>query len=71
MLETTYILKLGQLLKVAPNFKKYMWKKLKLEKPNITTKTILEFSLDIIIETRSKVDTTTIKVDNQMAIIQV
>jgi hypothetical protein len=36
MLETTYILKLGQLLKITPDFKKYMWLKLKPEKPNIS-----------------------------------
>ncbi len=38
--ETTYILRLRQLLKIAPNLKKYMWQKLKLEKPNIATKKI-------------------------------
>ncbi len=32
MLETTYILILSQLLKIAPNFKKYMWHKLKPKK---------------------------------------
>jgi hypothetical protein len=71
MLETTYTLRLSKLLKVTPDLKKYMWQKLKLEKPNIATKTILEPSLAIIIETHSKVDITTIEVDNQMAIIQV
>jgi hypothetical protein len=25
MLETSYTLRLGQLLKIAPDFKKYMW----------------------------------------------
>jgi hypothetical protein len=29
MLETTYILRLSQLLKITPNLKKYMWQKLK------------------------------------------
>jgi hypothetical protein len=38
MLETTYTLRLGQLLKIAPNFEKYMWQKLKPENPNIDTK---------------------------------
>ncbi len=36
MLETTYTLRLGQLLKITPDLKKYMWQKLNLEKPNIT-----------------------------------
>jgi hypothetical protein len=31
MLEATYTLKLYQLLKIALDFKKYMWQKLKLE----------------------------------------
>jgi hypothetical protein len=32
MLETSYILNLGQLLKIALKLKKYLWQKLKLEK---------------------------------------
>ncbi len=69
MLETTYILKLGQLLKITPDLKKYMWQKLKLEKPNIATKVILEPSVAIMVETHFKVDIATIKVDNQMVVI--
>jgi len=38
MLKTTYILRLGQLLKITPNLKKYTWQKLKLKKPNIVIK---------------------------------
>jgi hypothetical protein len=71
MLETTYILRLGLLLKIALHFKKYMWQKLKLEKPNITTKMISKPSVTTVIETHSKVDNTTIKVNNQMATIQI
>jgi len=37
-LETTYTLRLGQLLKITPNLKIYLWQKLKLQKPNIITK---------------------------------
>jgi len=48
-----------------------MWQKLKLEKPNIVINTISEPSLTTVIETNSKIDTTTIKVDNQMAVIQI
>ncbi len=51
MLETTYTLKLSQLLKITPNLKKYMWQKLKLEKPNITTKVILKPNVVIVVET--------------------
>ncbi len=37
MLETTYTLRLGQLLKITPDLKKYV-AKTKAKKPNITTK---------------------------------
>jgi len=71
MLENTYTLKLGQLLTITPNLKKYMWQKLKLEKPNITTKVILKPNVIIVVETHSKVDIATIEIDNQMVVIQV
>jgi predicted lipoprotein len=71
MLETTYTLKLGQLLKIALDFKKYMWQKLKQKKPNIAIKVILEPSVTILIETHSKIDIIAIEVNNQMAVIQV
>ncbi len=58
MLETTYTLKLSQLLKIALDFKKYMWQKLK---PNVAT----------LIETHVELNTIAIEVDNQMAVIQV
>jgi hypothetical protein len=48
-----------------------MWQKLKLEKPNIATKVISEPNVATMVETHSKLNTTTIEVDNQMAIIQV
>jgi hypothetical protein len=70
-METTYTLRLGQLLKIAPNLKKYMWQKLKRKKHDIATKVILESNVAIVIETHSKVDTVTIEVDNQMVVIQV
>jgi len=71
MRETTYTLRLGQLLKVALNLNKYMWHKLQLEKPNIDTKVILKLSVAIMIEKHSKINTVAIKVNNQMVIIQV
>jgi len=71
MMETTYTLRLGQLLKIAPNLKKYMWQKLKRKKRDIATKVISKPNVAIVIETHSKIDTIIIEVDNQMAIIQV
>ncbi len=44
-----------------------MWQKLKLEKPNIVIKVILEPSVAIMIETHSEIDIASIEVDNQMA----
>jgi hypothetical protein len=32
MLKASYTLNLGQLLKIAPDFEKYFWQKLKLKK---------------------------------------
>jgi len=64
MLKMTYTLRLGQLLKITPNFKKYMWQKLKLKKPNIATKQISKPSVAIMVETHSKLDTIAIEVDN-------
>jgi hypothetical protein len=64
MLKTTYTLRLNQLLQITPDFNKYMWQKVKLKKPNITTKVISEPNVSIVIETHIKVDTSTIEVDN-------
>jgi hypothetical protein len=48
-----------------------MWQKFKPEKSNIIIKMISKLSVATMIETHSKVDTIVIKVDNQMAIIQI
>jgi hypothetical protein len=48
-----------------------MWKKLKLEKSNITIKQILEPNVAIVVETHVELDTIAIEVDNQMVAIQV
>jgi hypothetical protein len=48
-----------------------MWQKLKLEKPNITTKVISKPSVATMVETHSKVNTTITEVDNLMVVIQV
>jgi len=45
MMETTCTMKLGQLLNITPDLKKYMWQKLKQKKPNITIKMILKPSV--------------------------
>ncbi len=45
--------------------------KTEARKPNITTKVISEPNVATVVETNFKLDTTTIEVDNQMAIIQV
>jgi hypothetical protein len=71
MMETTYTLRLSQLLNIAPNLKKYMWQKLKPEKPYITTKVISQPSVATVIETRFEVDITSLNVDNRMTVIQV
>jgi ribosomal protein S4 len=42
MLETSYTLSLGQLIKIALKLKKYLWQKLKLEKTqNLNRTTII------------------------------
>ncbi len=64
MLETIYTLGLGQLLKITPNLKKYMWQKLKPKKPNITTKRISELSVTTVVETHSELNIGAIEVNN-------
>ncbi len=48
-----------------------MWQKLKLKKPNIATKVMLEHNVAIVVKTHSKINTTSIEVDNQMVVIQI
>ncbi len=61
MMETTYTMKLGQLLKITLDLKKYMWQKLKPKKLNITSKVISEPNVTIAVETHYQIDTVTIK----------
>jgi len=56
MLEMTYTLRLGQLLKITPDLKDNMWQKLKPEKPNINTKQISKPNVAILVETHFKSD---------------
>ncbi len=48
-----------------------MWHKLKLEKLDIIAKVIPKLSVTTVVETHFEVDTATIKINNQMAIIQI
>ncbi len=68
--ETTYTLRLCQLLKIALDLNKSMWQKLNPKKPNIFTKMISEPNVATMIETHFKVDTTSIEIDNQMIVVQ-
>jgi len=68
MLETSYTLNLGQLLKIAPKLKRYLWQKLKLEKTqNLSRATTDKQVGSLVLE----VGTTVVAIDNHMAIIQV
>ncbi len=71
MMETTSTPKLNQLMKMAQNFKKYIWQKLKPKKPNITSEMISEPSVATMVETHFKTNTVVIEVNNQMVVIQV
>jgi hypothetical protein len=42
MLETSYILNLGQLFKIAPELKKYLWQKLKQKKTQNANETTID-----------------------------
>ncbi len=66
MLETKYFMNLGQLLKLVPKLKRYVWQKVKQNKPQSVQKTITKKKQYVV----PKV-TTTITTDNNMAIIQV
>jgi hypothetical protein len=40
MLKTNYTLNLGHLIKITPNLKKYLWQKMKIDKPQMNIKAI-------------------------------
>jgi hypothetical protein len=46
-----------------------MWQKLKLEKPNISTKQILELSVATMVKTHFELYIIVIEVNNQMEVI--
>ncbi len=62
-------MKLGQLPKITLDLKEYIWQKLKPKKPNVTIKQISKPSVTTMVETHSELYTSTIEVDNHMAII--
>jgi hypothetical protein len=68
MLETRYILNLGQLFKIALELKKCLWMKLKPEKTQNVSKATMEKQVGFSIP---EVGTIVIVIANHMAIIQV
>jgi hypothetical protein len=68
MLETSYTLNLGNLLKIVPRLKRYLWHKLKLDKTQNPSKTTTDKQISFSI---SEVGTFAITIDNHMAVIQV
>jgi hydroxylamine reductase (hybrid-cluster protein) len=68
MLETSYTLSLGQLLVIAPDLKRYLWQKLKLEKTQNSSKATTEKQVGSSI---TKVGTVVIALNNHMALIQI
>ncbi len=68
MLETSYTLNLGQLLKVALELKRYLWQKLKLEKiQNVSRATTYKQVGSLVLE----LGITIVAIDNHMVVIQV
>jgi hypothetical protein len=68
MLETSYILDLGQLLKITPKLNRYLWQKLKvLKTQNLSRTTIKKEVGSFSSESRDKY----CRKDNHMTIIQV
>jgi hypothetical protein len=67
MLKTNNTLNLGQLIKITPNLKKYLWQKLKIDKPYMKTKAINEKTTTSIILDISA----TMAIKNHMVVIQV
>jgi hypothetical protein len=61
MLKTSYILNLGQLLKIALELKRYLWQKLKLEKNKNLSITTIEKQVSFSI---LELGTTVVVIDN-------
>ncbi len=68
ILETSYTLSLGQLLKIAPDLNRYLWQKLKLENIQNLNKTTPNKQVGSSIP---KVGTVAVIIDNHMVVIQI
>jgi hypothetical protein len=68
MLETDSTLNLEQLFKITPKLKKNLWLKLKSNKPHIYTRSMTNKTTPSLV---LDINTTTITMNNYMAIIQV
>jgi len=68
MLETNYTLNLGQLIKITIDLKKYLWQKMKTNKPDMNTKAVNEKAITFVV---LDISTTIVAIYNHMAIIQV
>jgi hypothetical protein len=68
MRETSYILNLGQLLKIAHELKRYFWQKLKLKKIHNLNRATTNKQVNFLVP---KVGTTIVTINNHMVIIQI
>jgi hypothetical protein len=49
MLETSFTLNFGQLIKMAPDLNKYLWYKMKINKPQMNTKVVNEKATTLVV----------------------
>jgi hypothetical protein len=68
MLEISYTLNLGHLLKIAPKLKRYLWQTLKPKKNKNLNRTTTDKQVSYSV---LEVGTIVVAIDNHMAIIQV
>jgi hypothetical protein len=68
MLETSYTLNLGQFINITPNLKKYLWQKLKANKPYINIRPMNEKTTSYVVP---NINITTIVIYNHMDVVQV
>ncbi len=68
MLKTSYTLNLGQLFKIAHEFKIYLWQKLKLEKTQNLSRATIDKQVGSLVP---EVGIVAITIDNHMEMIQV
>jgi hypothetical protein len=68
MLETSFTLNLGQLLKIVHELKKYLRRKMKSNKPYIVYKIVTKKTITFVV---SEVAIVTITIDNHMVVIHV